>query len=357
MLAKPERPRNARRVRRALGLFLSIALAAPAASAARRAAPRAPSVCDTELPLGVLFRFHAGAPTTPPVRGPEGAFYVGTIDGQVHALHPDGSFHWNFTVKGAVTGRLLVERSGVVLVPATQHIFALNPDGTLAWRAPMPVEIQGDLVRDGRGHVHVAGADGRLFALGERGTRVTEIAVDAPWSALPTALPDGSVVAASVSGLVVVSAPSGVRRFALELAPRQILLCPGERSCAVAGNTLRSLTGRPELRLRARSAAAAGAFLALLVDDRTLAFYDGARTAARYAVHLPSRASAPPVLDAQGTAYVPLVNGAVVAVSRSGRVLGCEQIGRGATAVALDASGLVLAATSEGNVAVIEPRS
>ncbi|HLV68184.1 MAG TPA: PQQ-binding-like beta-propeller repeat protein, partial [Polyangiaceae bacterium] len=200
-------------MRPALCLLSSIALATPAASAALRADAPPPSICDTELPLGVKFRFHAGAPSTAPVRARSGAFYVGTIDGQVHALHPDGSFYWNYTVTGAVTGRLLVERSGLVLVPATQSIYALNPDGTLAWRARTPVEVEGGLVRDARGGVHFAGADGRIFELGERGKLVTEVEAEAPWSALPTALPDGSIAAGSASGLVVVSAPSGVRRF------------------------------------------------------------------------------------------------------------------------------------------------
>ncbi|HLV67229.1 MAG TPA: hypothetical protein VKY73_15515, partial [Polyangiaceae bacterium] len=86
--------------------------------------------------------------------------------------------------------------------------------------------------------------------------------------------------------------------------------------------------------------------------------HEGLSGPARHAVHLPSRASAPPALDASGTAYVPLVNGALVAVSRTGRVLGCEQIGRGAVVSAVvDPSGLVLTATSEGNVAAIEPGS
>jgi len=292
------------------------------------------------------------------VRARSGAFYVGTIDGQVHALHPDGSFYWNYTVTGAVTGRLLVERSGLVLVPATQSIYALNPDGTLAWRARTPVEVEGGLVRDARGGVHFAGADGRIFELGERGKLVTEVEAEAPWSALPTALPDGSIAAGSASGLVVVSAPSGVRRFELERAARQVLLCPGDRLCAVSGSALRTLTGEPPLSLRARAAAVRGAFLSLLIDDRTLALHEGLSGPARHAVHLPSRASAPPALDASGTAYVPLVNGALVAVSRTGRVLGCEQIGRGAVVSAVvDPSGLVLTATSEGNVAAIEPGS
>jgi outer membrane protein assembly factor BamB len=354
----------------ALALVLLGLALLPAAAEARRGASVASSpaagrvksslkrsgVCDTLLPLRLKFRFGTGAePAAAPTLGPRGELYVGTIDGIVHALRPDGSYHWSYTLKGAVTGRLLVDSTGRVLVPTARVIYALHPDGRLAWAFRNPVELLGDLVRDGRGKIRFASRDGRLFEFDERGALVRNVRAEYPWSALPIALPDGSVAGGGAGGLVILSTPRGVSRFELGGRVEQVLACPGKGLCAIAGGELRRL-GQAGAPIPAKRAGSEGQWLAVLKDDRNLSLLRGSSGERVFAAYLPEAASAAPAVDERGTVYVPLASGALVAYAVTGRVRGCEQIGRDSLSTpVVAADGSVLVRDREGTIAVLSP--
>jgi outer membrane protein assembly factor BamB len=324
----------------------------------RKAVPRAvrrTGVCDTLLPLRVSFRFGTGSrPAAPPTLGKKGELYVGTADGIVHALHADGSYRWSYTLRGAVTGRALLDSHGQILVPTARSIYALRPNGTLAWTFNNPVELLGDLLRDGQGRIRFASADGRLFEFDERGALIRHLRGRRPWSALPVLLPDGSVAVGSASGLVLVSQGDAVARFELDGAVDQVLWCPGDRLCAVANGKLELLGAGSAWQTPARRAAAHGAWLAVLADERTLSLHRGAAEKRVFTTTLPDAASAAPAIDAQGRVYVPLMSGAIVAYSATGKLAGCEQIGRSQLATPVIASdGTVLLAGRDGVIAAV----
>lgn len=333
-----------------------LVLATSAADAgARPKTVRRTGVCDTLLPLGLKFRFGTGSrPAAAPTLGPRGEIYVGTVDGLVHALGPDGSYRWSYTLRGPVIGRSLVDSEGRLLVPTRRSIYALRPDGRLSWEFESPVELQGDLVRDGRGKVRFASEDGRLFEFDERGALIRNVRASYPWSALPVALPDGSIAGGSRSGLVLVSQAAGVVRYELERAVEQVLGCPGGRVCAVAGGTLEVLGEGGGFRTPARRAASRGEFLAVVSDERTLSLYRGAARSPLYQRVLPDAISAAPALSADGTAYVPLAGGALLAVTAEGRFRACEQVARSELATpVLAANAGVLVSAREGVIAAL----
>lgn len=338
---------------------LGFAMLPPEAEARGGRSVRRTGLCDTLLPLTLKFRFGTGAePAAPPTLGPRGELYVGTADGIVHALRSDGSYHWSYTLKGAVTGRLLIDSSGRVLVPTSRWIYALRPDGRLAWVFSNPVELVGDLVRDGKGKVRFASKDGRLFEFNERGALVRSVRAEYPWSALPVAMPDGSVSGGSADGLVISSGPAGVRRFELGRRVEQVLPCPNGELCAIAGGELRRLSqlSAPASTLPARRAGSRGQWLAVLSDERTLRLFKGASADRVFDVELPEAASGAPAVDERGTVYVPLSSGALLAYASGGAVLGCEQIARAPLATPVVApDGSVLVADREGTIAVVSP--
>jgi outer membrane protein assembly factor BamB len=324
----------------------------------RKAVPRAvrrTGVCDTLLPLRVSFRFGTGSrPAAPPTLGRKGELYVGTADGIVHALHADGSYRWSYTLRGAVTGRALLDSHGQILVPTARSIYALRPNGTLAWAFNNPVELLGDLLRDGQGRIRFASTDGRLFEFDGRGALIRHLRGRRPWSALPVLLPDGSVAVGSASGLVLVSQGDAVARFELDGAVDQVLWCPGDRLCAVANGELELLGAGSAWRTPARRAAAHGAWLAVLADERTLSLHRGAAEKRMFTTTLPDAASAAPAIDAQGRVYVPLMSGALVVYSAAGKLAGCEQIGRAQLATpAIASDGTVLLAGRDGVIAAV----
>jgi hypothetical protein len=241
-----------------------------------------------------------------------------------------------------------------VLVPTKRSIYALRPDGTLAWEFSNPVELLGDLVRDGQGRVRFASADGRLFEFDERGALIRNVRAERPWSALPVALPDGSVAGGSASGLVIVSRPTGVLRFELSARIDQVLACPGREICAVAGGRLEVLGAKKPGSIQAKRAGARGQYLGVLRDDKTLELYRGPEREWIYSVRLPDAASGAPALDERGRAFVPLIGGALLALTPDGHFRGCEQVARSALGTpVLSATGKLLVTAREGVIAAI----
>ena len=314
-------------------------------------------MCDTLLPLRVRFRFGTGSrPASTPITGKDGDLYVGTADGIVHALRADGSYRWSYTLRSGVTGQGLVDSTGQLLIPTARSIYALRTDGTLAWIFNNPVELLGDLVRDGAGQVRFASKDGRLFEFNARGALIRNVRASRAWSTPLVVLPDGSVAGGSANGLVLVSKRTTTSRFELRERVDQVLSCPVNRLCAIAGGELRVLSGEPASAplTPARRAASRGEWLAVLRDERTLAVYRGVRGKAVFEAVLPDAASAAPALDARGRVYVPLMGGALLVLSAAGKPVGCEQIGRSQLATpVIAADGTALVSAREGLIAAV----
>lgn len=337
---------------------LSIALADPSPARAANTLSPAEATCRTLPGLNVLFRFGTGsAPTGPAAIGARGELYVGTREGYVHALHADGSYLWSYTLRGPVTGRPAFGAGGAVLVPTPRHIYALRPDGRLLWLFNSPVEIRSGLVPDPAGRLHFASADGRVFALSGRGALVGHVPGRKRVSAAPRVLSDGAIAVGREDGSVVVSRQGRIARFHLEAPPVALLGCPGARLCAVAGGALHALEGSSSsVRTPAVRAVSDGELVSVLSSDDRLRVFSGPTWRRLAETPLPAAASATPALDATGTTYVPLRNGALIAVGKDGQVSGCAAVARsplGSPVVDAERKRILVTA-SEGVLAAIE---
>jgi hypothetical protein len=92
---------------------------------------------------------------------------VGSGDGYVHALAPDGSFRWSYTVKGRVvappvedpaTGRVFVATSDA-------RLYALEADSHLRWVFPLPVAAKSELSLTAKGTLLFVGQDDYLYGV------------------------------------------------------------------------------------------------------------------------------------------------------------------------------------------------
>jgi PQQ-like domain len=141
----------------ALGWLRFVVLALVASSSAKAAQP----------PRTV---FHFSASSTlfaRPGVGRDGAVYVGSGDGYVHALWPDGSFRWSFTVKGRVVAPPVAEPSSGRLFVATSEarLYALEPDSHLRWVFPLPVAPKSELSLTAKGTLLFVGQDDYLYGV------------------------------------------------------------------------------------------------------------------------------------------------------------------------------------------------
>ena len=320
----------------AAGAASARAEASPAPAAETAGFASAEATCREFPGLNRLFRFGAGFRISgPPVVGPDGAIYVGTADGYVHRLHSDGSFHWSYTVKGPVTGRTALTEDGrLLLVPAPHVIYALRTNGSLSWSSQSKVGIQSGFTRDSDGRLRFAAEDGRVLAFSDRGELLaTHVPGKARVTAGPVVLRDGLAVGRA-DGTIQVTQRNNTRVFRRKKPIRALFACPGPGLCAIAGHVLMpvgaSKRGAFQMpALYAASAPGAGkgeSWLAVLSTDSRLELYSKLPGEPRYRLELPDQASAEPTLDAEGTTYVPLQNGALVVVTRDGRIAGCAGV-------------------------------
>ena len=165
------------------------------------------------------FRFHAGAALLAPAGvAPEGSVCVGTADGYVHLLGPDGSFRWSHSVHGAVIHRPL--RAGALWLVATsaERIYALTTDGTLYWVfKPLSPPVS-ELALDEVGNAYFVAADHFFYGVSAHGAVLVRAAVGA-LKAGPCAGSDGAVWAENQAGNMIRAHGREVTRPAPEARP------------------------------------------------------------------------------------------------------------------------------------------
>ncbi len=116
----------------------------------------------------VVFHFSAASTLfARPGVGQAGAVYVGSGDGYVHALGPDGSYRWSYTVKGRVVAPPVEEASSgrVFIATSEKRLYALEPDSHLRWVFPLPVVPKSEITLTPKGTLLFVGQDDYLYGV------------------------------------------------------------------------------------------------------------------------------------------------------------------------------------------------
>jgi hypothetical protein len=139
-------------------------------SLARAAAGAAPAPgASASVPVQ-RFRFDAGAPLAAAASvAPDGTVCVGTVDGYVHGLGPDGSFRWSHSIQGAVIRRPHFAGERWFIASNAQRVYALNRDGSLSWVFKLFSPVVSELGSDASGTIYFVAADHFLYGLTAHG--------------------------------------------------------------------------------------------------------------------------------------------------------------------------------------------
>jgi PQQ-like domain len=178
----------------------------------------------------VRFRFDAGAPLLAPAGvAPDGAICVGTADGYIHSLGPDGSYRWSYSVHGAVTHRPLFAGQLWYIATSAERIYALTRAGALYWVFKPPSPIQSELALDSSGLLFFVAADHFLYGVTGHGG----VSVRAPFGDAqsgPSTSPDGAIWAENRAGIRVRAHGQELRRLAPGAAPEFEFTAPDRMS-------------------------------------------------------------------------------------------------------------------------------
>jgi hypothetical protein len=143
--------------------------------------------------LREVFRFGAGSGLfARPGVGQQGDLYVGSGDGYVHAIRPDGSYRWSYTVKGRVIAPPVEEPATqrAFVVTSEARLYALEPDSRLRWVFPLPVAPKSEMALTPKGTLLFVGQDDHLYGVTTSGALVLRLASPGARSG-PVVLGDG----------------------------------------------------------------------------------------------------------------------------------------------------------------------
>jgi hypothetical protein len=230
-----------------LGVAVALSSGAAREASARQALPGE---------LREVFRFGAGAGLfARPGLGQDGGLYVGAGDGYVHALWPDGSYRWSYTVKGRVVAPPVEEPATrrAFVVTSDARLYALEPDARLRWVFSLPVAPKSELALTPKGTLLFVGEDEHLYGVTTSGALVLRLASPGARSA-PVVLRDGK------TALVLNDTLATLKGYGFEKAPllgsastASWLELAADRAIFACENGVARVVGGAGPRLEARS--------------------------------------------------------------------------------------------------------
>jgi len=156
-----------------------------------------------------------------PAIGADGIIYIGSYDGNLYALNPDGTLKWKFA-----TGRLYstptIGADGTIYVGSYDgNLYALNPDGTLKWSYTAGTRIYGSPAIAEDGTIYVGSYDKKIYALNPDGSlKWTYTAGSYVYYAQPAIAEDGTIYVGTYDGNVYALNPDGTVKWSYTAGTR-----------------------------------------------------------------------------------------------------------------------------------------
>jgi outer membrane protein assembly factor BamB len=73
--------------------------------------------------------------TSSPVISKDGTIYIGSWDGYLYALNPDGKLKWRFFTEDRISSTPAINFDGTIYIDSKDgYLYSITPDGTLKWK-------------------------------------------------------------------------------------------------------------------------------------------------------------------------------------------------------------------------------
>jgi outer membrane protein assembly factor BamB len=148
----------------------------------------------------------ANAWQSSPALGADETIYIGSYDGQLHAINPNGTPKW---AVGSRRGGAAVRTAPAVGADGTIYfcsddgsITAINPDGTQKWMFPTRVRIYASPIIGPDQIIYFGSTDTRFYALRPDGTNIWQTTLDGGISTTAAIAQDGTIYVATGKGFL-----------------------------------------------------------------------------------------------------------------------------------------------------------
>ena len=126
---------------------------------------------DPNAGIDVVWEFdlHSSGNSSSPAIGSDGTLYVGSMDGNLYAINPDGSLEWSYSTGDSISSSPALGRDGTIYVGSRDsNLYAINPDepdGPLTWHFATGGAIWSSPAIGSDGTLYVGSDDGNLYAI------------------------------------------------------------------------------------------------------------------------------------------------------------------------------------------------
>jgi outer membrane protein assembly factor BamB len=137
-----------------------------------------------------------------PAIGADGTIYFGSLDGKLYARNPDGSWKWSFTTGGPISCSPAIGADGTIYVGSyDDNFYAINPtDGSQKWSWSRYSEICSPAI-GADGTVYVGSSGGTFFAIDPSdGTKKLMVPTGDQIASSPAIGADDTIYFASLDG-------------------------------------------------------------------------------------------------------------------------------------------------------------
>ena len=144
--------------------------------------------------------------------GPDGRIYV--VANGAYAVDLLGRLHWHKPTADHVRTAPVIHPLRLIIIGTTEgSLIAMRPDGALAWETQLGGAIEGAASVDDEGRIYAGTGRGEVIQLDETGAVTWRFQTGDEVRATPAIARDGTIVVGSYDGRVYAIAPNGRLRW------------------------------------------------------------------------------------------------------------------------------------------------
>jgi len=170
-------------------------------------------------PGKIKWKFETGGDIiSSPVFSTDGTIHIGSKDGSVYAVYPNGTLKWEFETGDEVISSQAIDSNGVIYASSKDsYLYAINPDGSEKWKylAGDSLEYSSPTIST-NGTIFFCSFDYNLYAITPDGNKLWNFTTGDTIVESPAIGADGTIYFGSHDNYVYAINPNGTEKWKFE---------------------------------------------------------------------------------------------------------------------------------------------